>query len=269
LRELKWDKAEQFIFAKILEKRKAVQWQKKGGEEMDERLKNIMDNLDSIQIGLDDPFKFHCTCCAKCCIHREDILLNPKDIYNMSKELGISPEELFKKYCEAYVGDDSRVPIVRIKPRGSVKRCPLLKERKCLVHKSKPSVCAMFPIGRFLQAGDTEGNIKNISVEDVQYIFTRPDCGDTTESHTVREWLGYFGIPIKDEFFIKWQKVIIETSISFRKLEKKVSPHVMELAWTAAFAGLYLHYDMEKEFMLQFEENAQNFQELLHKILKD
>ena len=51
--------------------------------------------------------------------------------------------------------------------------------------------------------------------------------------------------------------------------EELFKPHVLELAWTAAFAGLYLHCDMGKEFMPQFEENAQNFQELLHKINRD
>lgn len=54
---------------------------------MDERLKDIVDNLESMIIGLDEPFKFHCDMCGKCCIHREDILLSPRDIYNMSKEL--------------------------------------------------------------------------------------------------------------------------------------------------------------------------------------
>ena len=47
---------------------------------MDKRLKNIRDNLESMKIGLDEPFKFHCTMCGECCIHREDILLSPKDI---------------------------------------------------------------------------------------------------------------------------------------------------------------------------------------------
>ena len=61
---------------------------------MDERLKDIVDNLESMIIGLDEPFKFHCDMCGKCCIHREDILLSPRDIYNMSKELGIKPEEV-------------------------------------------------------------------------------------------------------------------------------------------------------------------------------
>lgn len=238
-------------------------------KKMDETLKNIISSLGGREIGIDGTFKFHCTCCGKCCINREDILLNPRDVYNMSRELGMSPEKLVKKYCEVYAGEDSRVPIVRVKPKGHVKRCPLLKDRKCSVHKSKPSVCALFPIGRFLQAGDAEGNIKDISVEDVQYIFSSPGCGDNAESHTVREWLGHCGIPIEDEFFIKWQKVIMETSIIFRKMEKKFRPHVMELVWTAAFVVLYLHYDTGEDFLPQFEENAQSFQELLHKIQKD
>ena len=104
---------------------------------MDKRLKEIVDNFDSMKIGVDEPFRFHCTMCGKCCINREDILLTPRDIYRMAKELQISPEELFKRYCETYIGHDSCIPIVRLKPHGSVKRCPLLKDRKCSVHKAK------------------------------------------------------------------------------------------------------------------------------------
>ena len=233
---------------------------------MDERLKNIMDNLDAKRIGLDEPFKFHCTCCGKCCIYREDILLNPRDIYNMCRELGMSTQEMFGRYCETYVGEDSRIPIVRIRPKGSVKRCPLLKDRKCSVHKAKPSVCAMFPIGRVLQVGDAEGNIKDVTVDDVQYIFTKPDCGDDAESHTVREWLGAFGIPLQDQFYIMWQKIIVETSMVYRQLEMKVSPHVMQLAWQACFMELYLNYDTEEEFMPQFTENVQSFHGLLQEL---
>lgn len=233
---------------------------------MDEILKNIITNFGGRQIGMDEEFKFHCTECGKCCTNREDILLNARDIYNMSRELGISTEELFRRHCETYVGDDSRIPIVRIKPKGSVKRCPLLKDRRCSVHKAKPSVCAMFPIGRFLQVGDAEGNIRDVTVDDVQYIFTKPDCGDDAESHTVREWLGAFGIPLQDEFYIMWQKIIVETSMTYRKLEMRVSPHVMQLAWQACFMELYLNYDTGEEFMPQFTDNVQSFHGLLQEL---
>ncbi len=57
---------------------------------MDERLKNIVDNFEAMKIGMDEPFPFHCTMCGKCCINREDILLTPRDIYNMAKEFGIT-----------------------------------------------------------------------------------------------------------------------------------------------------------------------------------
>lgn len=140
---------------------------------MDNRLQYIAENLDAMTIGVDEPFKFHCDMCGKCCIHREDILLNEKDIYNMAKELQMEPVDMFKKYCETYIGESSRIPIVRIKPRGSIKRCPLMKEHKCSIHKAKPTVCAMFPIGRCIQMDVSNWNAE-ISTGDIRYIFTDP-----------------------------------------------------------------------------------------------
>lgn len=32
-----------------------------GGKTMDTRLKNIVDNLETMKIGVDEPFPFHCT----------------------------------------------------------------------------------------------------------------------------------------------------------------------------------------------------------------
>ncbi len=236
---------------------------------MDERLKDIVENLDSMKIGLDEPFKFHCIMCGKCCINREDILLSPRDIYNMSKELGIKPEELFERYCEVYVGPDSRVPIVRLKPRGSVKRCPLLKNRKCMVHKAKPTVCAMFPIGRCLMATNPKEGLNDITQSQMQYIFSNPGCGDGSETQTVREYLESFGIPVEDNFFLKWQQAILDMGNFSRKIEKTVSQETMELVWTAAFTGIYLHYDIGQEFMPQFEDNVKNFFDMLYSVFSD
>ena len=236
---------------------------------MDKRLQDIVNNFERMKIGLDDTFKFECKMCGKCCIHREDIMLNPKDIYNMAKELNLKTGELVEKYCEAYIGPDSRIPIVRLKPRGSVHRCPLLKDRKCMVHSSKPTVCAMYPIGRCITLlGNTAADI---ALDSIQYIFNKPDCkgSEGLEKHTVREWLESFGIPINDEFFLKWQKMAMEMGMVFRKIEKKVSDQTMEMLWNAAFIGLYLHYDTEQDFIGQFEENAQKFTELLHSVVEN
>lgn len=230
---------------------------------MDERLKGIVDNFDDLKIGLDDEFKFHCTMCGNCCINREDILLSPKDIYNMSKELGITTDKFFGKYCEVYIGNDSRVPIVRLKPQRADKRCPLLKKMKCRVHRAKPTVCAMFPIGRCIMADNPQEGLKDIDASQIQYIFNNPGCGDASEDHTVREWLETFGIPVPDEFFIKWQQTVLKMGNILRTIEKGMSLNIMEQVWNAAFVGLYLSYDLEKEFLPQFEANTKKFFDMM------
>lgn len=115
---------------------------------MDQRLLHIAENLENMIIDPNEPFRFHCTQCGKCCEHREDILLNPQDLFRMAKFLKQSPADVVNHYCEVYIGPDSRIPIVRLLPEGPTKRCPFLVRNKCRIHEAKPTVCAMFPIGR-------------------------------------------------------------------------------------------------------------------------
>lgn len=235
---------------------------------MDKRLNNIVDNLDTMKIEVVDSFKFHCTMCGKCCINRDDILLTPKDIFNMAQELRATPWEMYVKYCETYIGGDSRMPLVRLKPHGLVKRCPLLKDHKCSIHKAKPSVCAMFPIGRYIKIESDRQSSEDIIMGKPQFIFTNPGCGDDTETHTVQEWLSESGIPVEDEFFRKWIQTIYELGTIFRDAEKTQDGSIMELAWKATFVILYLSYDMGQTFLPQFEKNAENIKELIHRMSK-
>lgn len=87
-------------------------------------------------------------------------------------------------YILLYVGYESRFPLIRLKPKGVIKRCPLLKNRKCSVHKAKPSMCAMFPIGRAVEFSENERTSKTPSI---QYFYTDPGYGDHARTQTVRE----------------------------------------------------------------------------------
>lgn len=78
---------------------------------MYKRLQHIIENFDSMKIGVNETFRFHCTQCGKCCINREDILLNSKDLYNLAKELDMTTQDVVATYCEAYIGDSSRIPL--------------------------------------------------------------------------------------------------------------------------------------------------------------
>lgn len=230
---------------------------------MNERMKNIIEDFEKNQLGPDESFKFHCTMCGKCCINREDILLTPRDMYNLAKELSMTPHEVMNTYCETYIGSDSRMPIVRLKPRGEIKRCPLLKDRKCSVHKAKPTVCALFPIGRGI-AGE-KGNIHALTAKDIRYFLTNSGCGDDSETHTVREWLGEFGFPVEDEFFIEWQKCLLELSTRLRRLEQQ-SHADMGPIWSLTGSVLYLMYDMEKPFEPQFRAHADELCQMIREL---
>ncbi len=233
---------------------------------MNARMKYILNEFEKNQLGPDEPFKFHCTMCGKCCIKREDILLNPRDMYNLAKELGMTPHEVMNTYCETYIGGDSRLPVVRLKPRGEIRRCPLLKDRKCSVHNSKPTVCALFPIGRGI-AGE-KGNIHSLTVKDIRYFFSEPGCGDDSETHTVREWLGEFGLSPEDEFFIKWQKCLFELSMCFCRLEKKLGADMGPI-WSLTGSILYLMYDMEKPFEPQFSAHLGELHKLISELAEE
>ena len=47
-------------------------------------IKELKEQLGYTEIGLDETFKFHCTQCGKCCIHRDDILLLKTSVFSVA-----------------------------------------------------------------------------------------------------------------------------------------------------------------------------------------
>ena len=219
-------------------------------------LEEFAANIENMTIGLDDTFQFHCTQCGLCCVNREDILLSPMDIFKMSKELGMTHTQFFAKYCEAYIGDTSRMPVVRLQPVGDEMRCPLLKNHKCSVHKVKPSVCALFPLGRYISLSKEEYSAEGVANSEVKYLLQPIECGDNSQTHTVREWLSDFDIKTEDEAFIRWHQTIAKLGNKISELEKKWDMMTMMEVWFMVRVFLYERYDTDQPFAPQFEENA-------------
>jgi integrase len=82
---------------------------------MNDRMENIKRMVEQNCLGPDDTFEFGCDRCGKCCRNRNDILLNPMDVYRMAKYLKITPKELVGTYCERYQGETSRIVVVHTK----------------------------------------------------------------------------------------------------------------------------------------------------------
>lgn len=225
---------------------------------MNERVKNVIEGIENRQLKLDDTLPFSCTHCGGCCVHQEELLLNPLDLFRLAKELGITMEQWMEQYGECYIGEDSRMPIVRIRPQGETRRCPLLKNNKCSVHKAKPSVCGLYPLGRSVRYAQDEQGKPDMEKSEVIYFHSGCFCGSQTGHQTVREWLEEFHLLEDESFFIRWSQVLAKTSIFLRKLEKAVTNQdIMNLAWSMVLGLLYVQYDTGKAFRLQFERNVQ------------
>ncbi len=231
---------------------------------MNERIKNAMESIENRQLGLNDTLPFSCTHCGGCCVHQEELLLNPLDLFRLAKELEITVEQWLDQYGECYIGEESRMPILRIRPQGETRRCPLLKNNKCSVHKAKPSVCGLYPLGRSVRYVLDELGNPDMEKSKVMYFHGGCFCGSQNGHQTVREWLEEFHLLESESFFILWSQVVAETSMFLRKLEKMTTNQdLVCMAWDMVCMMLYIQYDTKKEFAPQFDRNVQQLRKII------
>ena len=234
---------------------------------MDNRLQKIYEHYQAHTLhilGLDDTFQFKCRACGKCCKNRSDILLTTRDLYNIAKSLGRTMQYVVDRYCDVYVGDSSRIPLVRLLPIGPDQACPLLRDRRCIVHNAKPAVCALFPLGRL---ATMDKDVEKTDLTRPTYFLQPANCGTQEEIHTVREWLAQFGIPAEDKFYALWTDTITFFSSLFHELEtRKIPENSLNLLWNISFSALYINYDTKTDLMSQFINNTTKLKEALTEI---
>ncbi len=216
-----------------------------------------IEELETNLLDLDFEFRFKCRRCGKCCIHQDMIIFNARDIFNIAKKKGMTMQQVVEAYTEVYIGRNSRIPIIHLLSNGPKGACPLLENGRCSVHDCKPTVCALFPLGRVALNSKDGQPLKEGETPEVKYILNDHSCGSAKKVNTVRSWLAKFGIPEQDEFYLLWNKVLMSLAPAVMKLEEeKVSEPVLEMLWGAIYETLYLHYDTSQEFMPQFQAVA-------------
>lgn len=231
---------------------------------MDNRLNYINEHIDEMKIGPNDTFHFRCTMCGKCCRYRNDIILNPFDVYRLAKHFHIKPHEFIKHFCITYLGQDSNIPLVSLISVGVDERCPFLLGNRCSVNSCKPSVCALYPLGRYLSR-----NMETGQFTEVKYILQPIKCGDKRRTHVVRDWLIQSGLELQDKIFTRWMTVSISVSETIVQILKHIDPKKLEPVWDFLYIFLYLHYDIEQEFLPQLEKNLDTVTAFIQKLRND
>lgn len=229
-----------------------------------------IEHLEDFILDLDSEFRFKCRRCGKCCIHQDTILFNARDIYNIARKKGMTMQQVIEAYTEVYIGRNSRLPVVHLLSNGPKGACPLLEDGRCSVHDCKPTVCALFPLGRVVTGEKFGEPIEDLDKIQVKYIINNFTRGSAKRVNTVRSWLDKFGISEHDEYFLLWNKVCMSLTMAVEKLEEaKVSMPVLNMLWDAMFQMLFLQYDVEQEFMPQFQAAADKLLSLSDALMKE
>jgi len=223
---------------------------------MDNRSLKLAESIENNDLGLDDTFQFQCKACGKCCKNRHDIMLTTRDLYNIAKLLGRTVPYIVERYCDIYIGETSRLPIVRLLPNGPEQVCPFFLNKRCTVHNAKPVVCALYPLGRGVKKAKADNGDDQPEKVHPIYFFHPVSCGSKDQTHTVCSWLGQFNIPVEDDFYTFWTEAVIILSDFFHILEDNNAPDsIKKPLWDLVFSAMYICYDVEKDLMSQFHDN--------------
>ena len=88
-------------------------------------------------------------------------------------------------------------------------------------------------------------------------------CGGHKQT-TVRAHLDSFGIPLVDVFYEKWREtVLLLSQFCAFALSQSAQADDMSALWNIIFHFLYVDYNMEKDFLPQFEANIAKLQGLV------
>lgn len=223
-----------------------------------------MDNIKTIdyvkshRIGLDDSFSFACHQCGDCCKHRDDLILSGPDIYRIASALGIAAIDVIMQYCEIYIGHNSKIPVCHVKPIGKDNACPFLKDNRCAVLKSKPIVCALFPLGRAFDYDKKET------------LYFLQDIGGhrNDKTYTVREWLTENNVPLDDEADRLWSDMVLYSTMFMTENHGKLQPNKLDEIYRYMTLVLYGSYLPQIPLLDIMKANCCSLTDVLPRLLE-
>lgn len=208
-----------------------------------ERDVNMDEISDGRRYGLNDMPKADChDCegCSKCCRGMgQSIQLDPLDVFQMTKSLKVSFEQLLQDKLELNVVDGVILPNLKMDSKRDC--CGFLdKDDRCSIHSARPGICRIFPLGRIYEEGSFE-----------YFLQTRECTNKKRTKIKVRKWIDVPDIKTNQKFIADWHYLVKDIGKVLKTYDeqtaKKVSMYVLNTFYVAA-------YDLEQDFYPQFYE---------------
>ena len=197
---------------------------------------------DMVKVGCND-----CQGCFACCQGMgTSVILDPLDIYRLSKHLHFTFTQLLEKsQIELNVVDGIILP--NLKMAEPLERCSFLnKDGRCSVHEARPGICRLFPLGRYYEK------------EGFQYFLQVHECPKENKTKVkVKNWIDTPDVKKYETYILAWHNLL-------KKLEKLVETkeevQVKQICLLLLQEFFVLPYDYEMDFYSQFWKKLEKFE---------
>lgn len=161
-----------------------------------EREVSLEDISDGKLYGINDMVRADsggCEGCSACCRGMgSSIILDPLDMFRLTGNLGMTPEQLLSGPLEVNMVDGIILPNIRMTGRDEA--CSFLNgEGRCGIHSYRPGFCRLFPLGRLYEN------------RSFSYFLQVHECPKDNRSKVkVRKWIDTPEVKLYEKFVNDW-----------------------------------------------------------------
>lgn len=246
------------IISKIVSVRALNNYEKLVGAKEKKMInEQILDISDGKLYGVNGMAKISCHDCAgcsSCCRDMgESIWLDPYDMFQLTKNLGKTMEELLAKEVELHVEDGLILPNIKMIGEGEPACSFLDAEGRCSIHAFRPGFCRLFPLGR------------NYDENKLSYFVLKDACPAPNKSKVkINKWLGVPNLKAYEKFLVEWHALTKMLRAYYGEhMEEEAVIKAVNMKFLQIF---YLTPYVEDEFYAAFEmrkREMENFMEML------
>lgn len=166
------------------------------------------------------------------------IVLDPLDVFRLTKGLNCTFEALIQNQAELNVVDGIVLPSIRMREEGEA--CGFLDPQgRCSIHSFRPGICRLFPLGRIY----TE--------EGIRYFLQIYECAKKNRTKVkVRSFMDNPDGKRYDKFIADWHNFLKNAE---NEMEKRNDPNfTRELSMNVLKMFYLTPYEKEQDFYDQF-----------------
>lgn len=193
-----------------------------------------------------------CEGCSDCCESMgSTIILDPYDVWRLTKGLKVTFDELLQGKLELNVAEGIILP--NMKTDGESERCGFLDEKgRCSIHALRPGLCRIFPLGRYYENGS------------FQYFLQVHECKKEPKRKVkVQKWIDTPDVKRNERFILDWHYFLKDLTARLEAADSQEYRKTVNLYILKSF--YQKPWDSEKDFYEQFYERLGEAKGLLQR----